>query len=161
MANNRRILAGVILACVTLQTSVFAEEELFQVNLTLLEPITLTQQSALNFPPVVAGVDTTLVTTPESTNAVKFSATGEPLTGVTGSVVEDFIIMTTADGLAEEQQIRVDTFTTGGDIDTNGAGNFDSNGELNNLRLGATAHIEASDEPGLYTSSATFRLLYN
>ena len=161
MAINRQVLTCSVLLLATLQNTAFAEEELFQVSLKLLKPITLTQQNSLNFPPVVAGVDTTLVTTPDSSDAVKFTATGEPLTGVTGSVVEDFIIMTTADGNIEEQQIRVDAFTTGGDIDSNGSGNFDSNGELNNLRLGATAHIEASDEPGLYTSSATFRLLYN
>jgi len=141
--------------------SAFADEAKFQTTLRLLKPITLTQKSQLSFQSVTAGQTTTVVTEPSSSNAVVFSATGEALSTVTGSVVESQILMISGSGSDESLQIPVDSFSTGGDLDGSGIGVFDSEGNLDDLRIGASAHIDAYNVPGVYTASATFRLTYN
>ncbi|OUS04022.1 hypothetical protein A9Q81_06290 [Gammaproteobacteria bacterium 42_54_T18] len=140
---------------------VLANEDTFQTSLTLLSPITLTMQNSLSFPAVIAGENKTLITHPASSDAVIFSATGESSAPVTGTVVESFVVMKTGSGLDESEKIQVDSFITGGELSTDGTGIFDTNGELSNLRIGASAHIEENDVPGDYSSTATFRLTYN
>lgn len=139
----------------------YADQKKFHVGLTLLSPISLTLKSSLSFPSISAGKDTTVVTQADSNDAVIFSASGEANTYITGSVVEDFVVMTTGEGKNGSERIIVDSFSTGGDLNETGTGMFDNNGELNDLRIGATAHVQANDIPGYYSSSATFRLTYN
>lgn len=156
---------GVMFSVMVLATSFgqisHAEQDSFQVGLHLLSPITLTLQSSLNFPSVVAGQDNTVTTAVDSSDAVIFSATGEANASVIGSVVEDFVVMTTGEGITEPERIIVDGFLTGGDLGDTGNGVFNTSGELSNLRIGATAHVQANDVPGYYSSSATFRLTYD
>ncbi len=138
-----------------------ATDETFQASMQLVAPIVITESQALSFADTIAGQATDVVTAAADTTAAIFTATGEANRAVTGSVVESNITMTTGDGADTTKQITVDTFTTGGDMDASGAATFDTNGDLSDLRIGGTAHVEAEDIAGAYTGTATFRLVYN
>ncbi len=147
------------LSLVGVFTNAHATDEPFNVSMTLLAPLTITELTALSFVDTNAGSATTVVTAPSDALAASFSATGTPLDSATGSVVEASITMTTGGGGATEQ-IVVDTFTTGGDMDAAGATTFDAAGNIADLRVGGTANIDATDVAGIYSGTATFRLIY-
>jgi len=138
--------------------SAIADEKDFSTSINLLAPIVLTKTQDLTFPNASAEfVDSVLVAANDSTAAI-FSATGEANRAVTGSITASSIEMIhTVDS---SHKIIVDSFTTGGDMNSSGVTAFDNSGNLSNLRVGATANIEADDIAGNYAGSATFRLSY-
>lgn len=140
--------------------SASATDEVFNVTMSLVAPIVITETQALSFSNAGAGSASTVVTAPTDGTAAIFTATGEASTAVTGSVVEANITMTTGDGIGTTKQITVDTFTTGGDMDGAGAATFSAGGALSNLRVGASANVLAEDIAGAYSGTATFRLVY-
>lgn len=137
-----------------------ATDEAFNVSMSLIAPIVITETQALSFASAGAGSGSTVVTAATDGTAAIFTATGEASTAVTGSVVDANITMTTGDGVGTTKQITVDTFTTGGDMDGSGSATFDGSGDLTNLRIGATANVEAEDIAGSYSGTTTFRLVY-
>ncbi len=69
--------------------------------------------------------------------------------------------MTTGAGITTPEQILVNGFTTGGDLDGSGNATFDVTGNLSDLRIGGVANVESEDVAGQYTGTATFRIVYN
>jgi len=139
----------------------FAMDESFTVSLNILAPIVLTESQSLSFSNTLAGSDSDVVILPSSSDAAKFSATGDANYAATGSIVENSITLTTGEGVDSTEQIVIDSFVLGGNM--NGAGNmtFDSEGSATDLAVGGTAHILAEDIIGSYSGAATFRLVYN
>ena len=144
-----------------MQSNVIASESVFSTTLRLLKPITLTQNKDLTFDEVIAGSNQSLTTSPEDSKAVSFTAGGEPNSAVTASIVENSVTLISGLGEDSTTKITMDTFTMGGDLTIAGNGVFDANGVLSDLRVGATVHIEGEDQPGDYTATATFRVVYN
>jgi hypothetical protein len=139
-----------------------ATDESFNIGITLIAPIVITETNALSFVETTAGSDQTVTTAPGDGIAATFTATGEANRAVTGSVVESSVVLTTGAGVTTAEQMTVDTFTTGGtDMSGAGAATFDGSGDLSDLRVGATANVLTEDVPGVYAGSATFRLVYN
>ena len=151
----------VTLSSMTLSSAALAEDASFTLGMQLLAPIELTLNNSLSFADTTSGQDTVISTAPDNANAVIFSATGEPNRAVTGSVVESSVLMTTGTGTTSDEQITVDSFQTGGTMDASGQATFDGSGQLDDLRIGASAHVESEDVPGAYSGNATFRLTYN
>lgn len=153
-------IPAVLAAGLFLATPAKATDLGFNLGMTLLTPIAVVNSQGLTFPATTAGAPATVVVAPADATAAVFTATGEPSTPVTGSVVEASITMTTGTGLTTPEQMTVDTFTTGGDMNAAGAATFDGAGALNNLRIGASANVLAEDLPGVWSGTATFRLIY-
>ena len=160
LRNVSKIAASATLA-LGLIGNAAATDETFNVGMTLLAPIVITETQSLTFADTISGSASDVTTAASDSSAATFTATGEANRAVTGSVVESSIVMTTGDGADATKQITVDTFTTGGDMSVAGAATFDGSGELNDLRIGGTAHVEADDIAGSYSGTATFRLIYN
>lgn len=158
--SNNVLSAAVVALGIGIAGSAKATDEVFNVTMSLVAPIVITETQALSFSNAGAGSASTVVTAPTDGTAAIFTATGEASTAVTGSVVEASIEMTTGDGVGTTKRITVDTFTTGGDMDVAGSATFDGAGDLTNLRIGATANVQAEDIAGAYTGTATFRLVY-
>jgi hypothetical protein len=147
-------------ALVAVSGAAVAEETSFDSTISLLEPITLTTVQDLSFAPQPVGEAVDVLTTAADSRAAVFSATGEANAVAQTSVVEPSIEMVTGAGSASGERITVDTFTYGGSLATDGSTAFDGSGEINNMRVGATAHVEADDVQGDFVGTATFRLVY-
>lgn len=133
----------------------------FDAILNLLEPIDVTLAKPLTFASMLTNADQTVITTPESPNAAIFTATGAVGWQTQAEVVENSIVLTksgTAGGVTNE--ITVDTFTYGGNLDSSGLGAFSGSGSLTDMRIGASAHIKAENGSGLYIGSGTLRVTY-
>jgi hypothetical protein len=156
-----KVITGLAVISATLYSIAHATDQGFSVGLQLNAPIVVSESSPLTFPnAVVSGQNEVITTAPSSSIAAQFTATGEASALVTAGVVESQITMITGDGQSPDEQIIVDNFTRGGDMDVNGNATFSSAGQLNNLRVGASANIQAEDGPGNYSGSATFRMVY-
>jgi len=158
----KALLAGVAISSV-LVGLVYATDEPFNATMTLIAPIVITETQALSFADTVAGTGSSVVTAAADATAATFTATGEASTAVTGSVVEANITMQHSSWTVPDatKEITVDTWTLGGDMNPGtGAATFSGGGALNDLRVGATATVGATDITGVYTGTATFRLVY-
>ena len=159
--NNFKKSALVMAATVLLSGAAHASvDETFNATLNLLSPITLDTVKDLSFAPTLANQNIDVVTSPSDSAAAVFSASGSANWEVTGEVVENSINMITGDGSGSTKQIQVDDFQYGGDMDSSGVARFNGSGELSNLKVGATAHVQSDDIAGDYSGQATFRLTY-
>lgn len=140
---------------------VYGQDESFTVTLNILAPIVLTESQPLAFSNSLAGTDNDVVIAPTSGDAAKFTATGEADHAATGSIVENSIILVTGEGVDSSEQITIDSFVLGGDMNVGGNMTFNAEGNANDLKVGGTAHILAEDIIGSYSGAATFRLVYN
>ncbi len=134
-----------------------ATDEIFDVTMKLLAPITITELTSLVFPNTQAGVASDVVVATADAGAASFSATGSANVAYTASVVETSIVMQ-KDGNSggdAAKEIVVDTFSV-----DQGAGTFDGSGNATGLKAGATAHVLVNDIAGDYSSTATFRVVY-
>lgn len=160
---GRRFLAGAI-GALTLGVAgaAYATDEPFNITMTLYQAIVITETQALSFPNTTSGGAIAVTVAPADGTAAIFTATGEPSTGVTGSVVESSIVMQHSTWSVADvtKEITVDTFTTGGNLSGAGAGTFDGTGNITDMRIGGTANVQANDIAGAYSGSATFRLVY-
>lgn len=158
MKNFSKSLMAV--AFVAASGAAVAEETNFNSTMSLLEPITLNTVQDLSFAPQPVGNAVDVVTAAEDTRAAVFSATGEANAAAQTTVVEPSIEMVTGAGSTPGERITVDTWTYGGSLGADGSTAFDAAGEINNMRVGATAHVEANDVQGDFVGTATFRLVY-
>lgn len=159
---TRSSVAFALVSIIASFTNAFAaSEERFNTSFKLLKPISITQQSDISFAELKAGKNARVTTRANDNSAIVFSASGQPNTSITATIVEDQITLVTGNGESSEKQIVVNQFTTGGNLNQNGSATFDANGQLSDLRVGATAHVLASNQAGDYTSNATFRVVYN
>lgn len=137
-----------------------AENAAFQSSLRLLQPNTITEIQALEFPLTAIGQNVNVTVAPSDGLAAVFIATGTPDAPIVGSVVEGQIWIDNGISGKSSNKIRVGNFTVGGNLDANGNTVLNASGIANDLRVGATAEIRSNDPPGTYSGTATFRVLY-
>lgn len=147
-------------ALVAASGSAMADDATFNATITLIEPLVVTSVQDLSFAPQTAGSAVDVVTAPGDSTAAIFSATGEPSANAQASILESSIDMTTGAGASAGEVISVDTWTYGGNLAGDGSVSFDGNGDIADMRVGATAHVKAENVSGDYTGTATFRLVY-
>lgn len=124
--------------------------------------IVITEVQALSFMNIAAGTSTTIVTAPGDTNAAVFNATGDVSAAVTVSIVENNVNITTGSGNGAQRKIPITAWTFGGSLtDAGGSGtaSFDASGILNNMRIGASATVDANNLAGDYSGTVTLRVV--
>lgn len=122
------------------------------------EPLTIITVKDLEFQAAIAGIAQTITTPANSVYAATFSVTGDANQPITVSVQERRIRMANQDFPSD--RIRVRDWTFGGAISSNGTGVLDNNGQLSNIRLGASARVRRNLRPGHYSGSGTIRVVY-
>jgi len=138
-----------------------AYDESFDSTISLYTAIEITEGQNLSFEPSLSKTAASVVTAPADTRAAIFSATGASNEVVEVSVAENEITMRLDGvGVNDSDIINVNTFTLGGSINDLGQATFDKNGDLNNMRVGGTAHVKATNVHGDYVGTATFRISY-
>lgn len=133
-------------------------EAQFSASINLFRSIQLRKITDLNFGDVIVGTDKKVVINAEDAGAATFEAHGDQSARVIGRVQESSISMTNTN--SKGSAITVDGWSYGGNMDKNGAAQFDKNGDVNDLRIGASAHVTAENDSGSYVGQATFRLTY-
>ena len=132
--------------------SAMATDQSFNASLKLFKPITITKVQDLLFPDTtLTGSAFTIVVLPADSGAANFNAQGGKSRNVTRSIVESSINMS-ASGVAGT--IAVDTFVLSGPTA------FDASGNISGIKVGATAHVLAASEDGIYSGTATLRVVY-
>lgn len=134
-------------------------EATFTASLSLYAPIAITTVQNLSFGHIPAGSSTEVTVSPDDADAAQFTASGDPSGNVVGSVTDSSITMSNG-GSGSSNQITVDDWTYGGSMSSSGSASFGPDGTLSNLRVGGTANVSSTNEPGDYTGTATFRLTY-
>ena len=159
--NSRITIAIAVLLCFASNQSQ-GQEETFTSSLVLISStLAIHEQQGLEFGQhTVPSSKTPVVIAATDAGAASFNVTGEPSQSVTASVVENRMLMTNGQS-GNQNRIRVRNFTLGGSVDTSGNGSFNNQGLLNNVRVGATAILNANKNPGEYEGTATFRVVYN
>lgn len=124
--------------------------------------IAITEVQALSFPDTLDGVTVDVVVLPTDGSAAIFNITGTANVAVTASVVEASItiVNTVGNPNIARNKITVTNWSYGGAVAADGTAFMDANGELNNVRVGATAQMSANDNAGSYVGTATFRFVY-
>ena len=112
----------------------------------------ITATHALTFPSTVAGSISNITVSTYDAGAASFTANGLASTPFTKAIVESSIQMIHSTNAG--QNIVVDTFIL------EGPSVFDLSGNATGLKVGATAHITASNVAGHYSGSGTFRIVY-
>ena len=142
----------IVISLLMVSGTAMATDQSFSTSLKLFQPITITKAQDLLFP------DTTLTSSafnitvlPADSGAATFNAQGGKNRNITKSVVESSINMS-ASGVTGT--IAVDTFVLSGPTA------FDSTGNANGIKVGATAHILAASQDGNYSGTATLRVVY-
>ncbi len=159
MKNVKTLIKAATLSALTVASfQSHAVDELFDVSLKLLTPITITETQALDFGETVAGSASTLVVAAADANAAVFTASGEAAETASVQIVEANITLTTDDGSDTTKQITVDNFSLGGDVS---GGSMTFSGGADDIRVGATANVEAEDIAGDYSGTATLQVVYN
>ena len=156
---SKRIIALAI-ASIASSATVQAEDQNFAASLEIMAPISIQVVRNLEFESTFVGHNEPIVTAPNSAKAAVFAAQGAAGWEARGYVVQNSIIMTTGNGQNHTFMIPVDRFSYGGDMDYNGRTQFDHLGKIDNLRVGATAHVTNHNVKGFYQGTATFRLCY-
>jgi len=154
-------LSAFILSAFT--TLTYATDASFSISASLYQSIALTNVNGITFPEhEVVTSDTNITVAPADTGAAKFSATGAPDRAVTGSVTTDSVsLQCSTPSTCNRETMTINNFTYGGDMNNSGNATFSNDGKLNNLLIGATQQINASNNAGTYSGNATFRLVYS
>lgn len=142
----------VMIFALTISASAMATDQSFNTSLKLFKPITITKVQDLLFPDTtLTGSAFNIVVLPADSGAATFNAQGGKNRNLTKSIVESSINMS-APGVTGT--IAVDTFVLSGPTA------FDSAGDANGIKVGATAHVLAASEDGNYSGTATLRVVY-
>ena len=147
----RGYLTILVLATVMGSTA-YATDQSFNVTMKLRAPIVLTEVTPLVFPDQTTGTAQDITVVTRDAGAASFTATGGRNRSIARSVVESSINM---DAGIRGDNIAVDTFVLGGPTA------FDGGGNITGLKVGAGAHILATNPDGDYTGTATLRIVYN
>ena len=136
-------------------STAYAADQSFNATLKLKAPIIITPLTNLAFPDAsITGSAQNITVAPADAGAASFSATGGKNRNITRSVVESSINMNA--GVVGDN-IAVDTFVLSGPTAFNGSGAILA---ASPIKVGATAHVLASNADGDYSGTATFRLVY-
>ena len=162
------LLGSLITTSLLPAMSLASDSASFNITAQIIEAISVQNTAPLNF-----GIIRMLETTqdivvnpadsgnPSGTEPAKFSATGEPDFAVKGNVVETQITLSCQEAAkCDQESFNVDTFTYGGDMNSDGDATLNDQGALSNLLVGATAHVNANQKSGNYQGTGTFRVIY-
>lgn len=142
----------ILISIITLSSTAMATDQSFNLSLKLFKPITISKVQDLLFPDAtLTGSAFNVVVLPADSGSATFNAQGGKNRNITRSIVESSINMS-ASGVVGT--IAVDTFVLSGPTA------FDSSGNANSIKVGATAHVLAASEDGNYTGTATLRVVY-
>lgn len=154
----RNTIAAIIVSIPLL--SFAGERQTFNTGLELLESNSLVNEKSLDFHANIQGQYQVVTVKPDEPGAAIFKAKGRPYGEVRGRIEEHSIQIVNGNGYSYDQWITVSNFTTGGDLSRHGYGRFNSNGKLDNIRIGGTVYINSYNRQGYYEGSATFRLCH-
>ncbi len=152
---------GTVAFALELPTEFNSTKILFTARMEVMPPVTVSESQAISFPTVTSGTAATVTISPTDTGAAVFSVTGRPMENITASIAEEQIVLFSGYGRTPERRIVIEGFTLGGDIDATRSARIGQLGTLDDMRLGATAKIEAENQPGVYSGSSTFRVVYH
>lgn len=131
----------------------------FSVTMNLCSAIKVFNTADLDFGNVVLGAAQNVEVNANSPGVAKFNATGDRNAHIIAKVVEQSIEMSNGTAGANNQ-VTVDNWNYGGNLKANGEGQFNVSGSLQDMRVGAVAHILSETEYGSYSGSATLRVTY-
>ena len=148
----------IAISALLLGTSAYAVDESFNVSITILTAITITESgTGLDFGNLPTSTSAQTVTvSPGDSGAATFDIAGEPNGTVTVSVAESSVNLA-----GPGTNIVVDTFTVDGTNCSGGAGTLDGSGNLTTCSVGATANVNANQTTGSYSGTATLQVIYN
>ena len=126
----------------------------FTTFITILPQINILEIKGLTPPPQPAGSNLDLLIPANSSYAANFNLSGSADSSFNVSIIPSSIIIKTGNGNASNKKITVTNFTHYGPT------SFDSNGNANGLKIGATFQIRTEDIVGLYSGSVTLRIIY-
>lgn len=161
---NALLSTGTVAHALELPNEFNSATILFTAKMEVMPPVIFSENQAISFPTAIPGKAATVTISPEDTGAAVFAVTGRPMENLTASIVEERVVLSTGFSRTPARQIVVEGFTLGGDIhaaSSTGSARIGQRGTLSDLRLGATARIEAEDQPGVYSGSSTFRVVYH
>ena len=135
----------------------------FQALLTLVTPLSINQVQDLSFGEAYSGSAQSLVVDPTDGGAAIFSAIGDVTKTATISMSNDTIVMKKGAGGTANTEVSVSSFLFGGSgVSGDDILDFDLHeSNITDIRVGATATVEAGDEAGSYLGSATVSVIYN
>jgi hypothetical protein len=142
----------VVLYTAFYSVNLYPTDQPFTVTINVFRPIVITVVQELRFPDtMLTGTDINVVVTVASPDAAAFDASGSANRSFVASVVPPSVDAT-ASGVSGA--VTVDNFLIAGPTSFNGSG------DAHGLRVGATAHVLASTEEGLYSGTVAFRVVY-
>ncbi|MDF1797418.1 MAG: DUF4402 domain-containing protein [Coxiellaceae bacterium] len=161
---NKLLFTGCIVASVMVTSAYAAKpgsfgETNFNASLTLYSSIKVQKVADLNFGDVLMGGAKNVVVNSNSAGVAKFNASGDRNARVIAGVVEKSIKISNG-GKGSKNEIVVDDWNYGGNVDGSGKGAFDVNGSLTDIRVGGVAHVKADTEYGNFSGTATLRVTY-
>lgn len=159
MRNIISIIVAAILSSTTTYAALFSSSS-FTSSLSIYHAINISLVQNLNLGAHAVGTAQQVYVNPSSSQAAQFTATGDANARVVGSVVQQQIMLENPAGSGVTAQISLGSWQFGGDMQSSGQAQFNSSGELHNLRLGGYATISAHNIAGSYSGTATFRLTY-
>ena len=138
-------------------TAGYAADETFEASIRVLAALAIVENTALTFPDTESRTIAQNVTvSPGSTGAASFNVYGEHNRLVNASIVEP-----SASATIGSSTVVFDSFSCGGALSGACQATLDNSGYANGAEIGATAHIPANAQAGLYQGTLTFRVTYN
>ncbi len=131
----------------------------FNVSLVLFSEIEVQKITDLNFGDIMLNGAKDVVVGVNDDGVAKFRANGDRNAHIIAGVVQDHIVLKSRTS-GPNHEITVDNWTYGGNVNGKGQGKFDGSGNIQNIRVGATAHLTANTMYGNYSGSATMRVTY-
>ncbi|MDF1653478.1 MAG: DUF4402 domain-containing protein [Coxiellaceae bacterium] len=131
----------------------------FNVALVLFSEIEVEKVTDLNFGDVMLNGAKNITVNVNDDGVAKFRATGDRNARIVAKVVQKSIKIKSGTS-GPNHEIVVDNWIYGGNVNGKGMGQFDVNGNIQNIRVGGVAHILANTKYGNYSGSATLRVTY-
>ena len=162
---------GVVAMSIAAASTAFASKgnqktEDFNVNVSLIAPLVITETAPMNFPEYVAGDDVGAQVLDRASGA-KFNITGKASRVISVSLASGTTTLKKGAGGSAATEITANSFklgvTGGADIGTDYTGGTDSLTGAGTLgvEVGGTITLEAGDQDGDFTGTNTLRVQYN
>jgi len=117
--------------------------------------IRIKNEREMTFPAVLSGYRQNIVAYLDSSNAAIFNISGIPYARIKVYVPDEFYIYAN-----KNNNISVVDISYGGDLSSDGYAYFDRYGQLNNVRIGGTAIVNADDNEKKYKNHIKLKAYY-
>jgi len=118
-------------------------------SLCFSQSIVITQKTPMVFPDMILGSTSTNVILPSSASAATFYVTGPKNTYINCSVLPKNLKLTQYSTGKSSNKVQVGTFVV------SGPSSFNANGEIADLRIGATIDVSSNAKEDSYSGSGT------